>query len=86
MVNVLYYKLKGSGFISRPLQKFGSRSLLHLRPLANSAVMSTLTAYCQRVDETVRERTGRLSSYAEAKKVKLLTFHTHGCLRANLGN
>ena len=29
------------------------------------------------------QRTGHLSSYAESKKIKSLTLHTHGCLRAN---
>jgi len=32
--------------------------------------MSTLTVHCQWEDETVRERTGHLPSYAEAKKMK----------------
>src|SRR6218665_2283284 len=45
---------------------------------------STLTACCQWEDETVRERTGHSPSYAEAKKMKLLTLHTHGCPRASL--
>jgi len=39
-------------------------------PLANSATMSTLTAHCQWEGETVRERTGHLPSYAEAKNMK----------------
>src|SRR6218665_915042 len=47
-------------------------------------MMSTLTAHCQWEDETVRERTGHPPSYAEAKKVKSLTLHTHGCPRASL--
>jgi len=33
-----------------------------------------------------RERTGHLPSYAEAKKLKLLALHTHGCSRASVGN
>ena len=61
-----------------------SRFLFHLRPLANSDMMSTLTAYCQREDETVRKRICHPPSYAEAKKMKSLTLHTHGCLRASL--
>ena len=65
-------------------QKYGSRFLLHLRPLANSAIMSTLTARCPWKDETVRERTDHPPSYAEAKKMKSLTLHTHGCSRASL--
>ena len=54
--------------------------LLHLQPLANLALMSTPTVHCQWEDETVRERTGHPPSYAEAKKMKSLTLHTHGCL------
>jgi len=42
-------------------------------------MMSTLTAHCQWEDETVRERTGHPPSYAEAKKMKSLTHHIHGC-------
>ena len=49
---------------------------------AHSAMMSTLTAHCQWEDETVRERTGYPSSYA--KKMKALTLHTRGYLRASL--
>ena len=52
--------------------------------LANSAMMSTLTVHCQWEDETMRERDGRPPSYAEAKKMKSLTFHTHGCPRASV--
>ena len=57
-------------------------------PLVNSAMMSTLTAHChcQWEDETVRERTGHPPSYAEAKKMKSFTLHTHGCPRARLMN
>jgi len=47
-------------------------------PLVNSATMSTLTMHCQWEDETPSERTGYLSSYAEAKKVRSLTLHTQG--------
>ena len=61
-----------------------SRFLLHLRPLANSAMMSTLIAHCQWEDETVRERIGHPPSDAVAKKMKSLTLHTYGCLRASL--
>ena len=61
----------GSGFKPRPGQKFGSRFLFHLRPLANSAMMSTLTALCQWEDETVMERTGHPHSYALAKSVRI---------------
>src|SRR6218665_2277917 len=31
-----------------------------------------------------RKRTGNSFSYAEAKKMKLLTLHTHGCPRVSL--
>src|SRR6218665_2193034 len=33
---------------------------------------------------SMRVRTGHLPSYAEAKKIKSLTLHTHGCPRAIL--
>jgi len=49
---------------------------------ANSAMMSTLTAHCQWEDETVMERNGHPPSYAVAKKMKSLTFHTEGFLKA----
>jgi len=60
------------------------RFLLHLRPITNSAIISTLTAHCQWEDEAARERTGNPPSYAKAKKMKSLTLHTHGCPRASL--
>jgi len=44
-------------------------------------MMSALTVHCQWEDETVRERTGHMPSYAKAKKMKLLTLHTHGCTK-----
>ena len=69
---------------ANPGQKFGSRFLLHVRPLANSALMRTLTIHCLWEDEMVRERTAHPPSYAEAKKMKSLTLHTHGCPRASL--
>src|SRR6218665_423235 len=47
-------------------------------------MMSTLVIHCQWEDETVREKTGHLPSYAEAKKIKSLALHTHDCLRASL--
>src|SRR6218665_36552 len=78
VVSVLDCQSKGPGFKSRPGQKSGLRFLLHLCPLANSAMNSTLTAHCQWEVETVRERTGHQPSYAEAKKMKSLTLHTHG--------
>src|SRR6218665_3245462 len=46
--------------------------------------MSTLTVHCQWEDEMAKERTGHLPSYAEAKKMKSLTLHTHGCFRVRL--
>jgi len=45
-------------------------------------MMITLTAHYQWEDETMRERTGHPPLYAMAKKMKSLTLHTHGCLRA----
>lgn len=39
---------------------------------------SASTAYFEREDETLRERTGHPPSYAEAKKMKALSHHTHG--------
>src|SRR6218665_203344 len=38
-----------------------------------------LTAHCQWEEEVVRERTGHTPSYAETKKMKSITLHTHGC-------
>ena len=58
VVSALDCQTRGPGFKSRPGQKFGSRSLLHLPPLANSAMMSTLTALGHWEDKTVKERTG----------------------------
>ena len=52
--------------------------------LANSAMMSTLTVYCEREDETMKKWTGNLSSYAVAKKTKSLTRHTDSCPRTSL--
>jgi len=46
-------------------------------------MMSALTVHYQLEDETVRERIDHPPSYAEAKKMKSLTLHTHGCLRAS---
>ena len=84
VVSVLDCQSWGSGFKPRLVQKFGSRFLFHLRPVANSAMMSTLTTHCQWEDETVRERTGHPPLYAVAKKMKSLVLHTHFCLRASL--
>src|SRR6218665_2203429 len=79
VVSVLDRQLRGSGFKSRTRQKFSLRFLLHLRPLAKSAMMSTLTAHCQWEDETARKSTGHPPSYAEAKKMKSLTLQIPGC-------
>jgi len=43
--------------------------------------MSTLTVHCVWDDETAKEKAGHPPLYAEAKKMKLLTLHAHGCLR-----
>src|SRR6218665_2824430 len=40
--------------------------------------------YMKWEDETARERTGHSPSYAEARKMKSLTLHTHGCPEASL--
>src|SRR6218665_2608267 len=86
VVSVLDCQLRGLRFKSWPGQKIGSRFLRHSHPIANSAMMSklTLTIYCQWEDKTVREKTGHPPSYAEAKKMKSVTLHTHGCHRASL--
>src|SRR6218665_3721130 len=44
-------------------------------------MMSTLIVHCVWEDETARERTGHPASYTEAKIMKLLALHTHGCPR-----
>src|SRR6218665_414541 len=74
VVSVLDCKSNGSGFRPQAGQKFGSRFLLHLNSLANSAMLRTLTIHCHREGETVRERTGQPPSYAEANNS--LTPHT----------
>src|SRR6218665_116115 len=83
-VSMLDCQSRGLGFKSRPKEKFDSRFLLHLHLLANSAIMGTLTIHCQWEDETARKRTGHPPSYAEAKTIKSLTLHTHGCSWAGL--
>src|SRR6218665_1671583 len=72
---------QGSGFKSLKGLKFEISA--SSAPLANSAIMSTLTEHCQWEDETVKERTGHPPSYAEAKKMKPLTLQAQGCLRAS---
>jgi len=72
VVNVLDCQSRGSRVKNRPEEKFGLRFLLHLHLLGNSDMMSTLTWRCQledNLDKVVRERTGHLPSYAEAKKI-----------------
>jgi len=44
-------------------------------------MVSTLTTLCQWEDEMTREGTGHLTLYAEDKKMKWLTLHTHGWLK-----
>lgn len=82
VVSVLHCQSRGRGFNSH----YGRNlvrdfSVCHL---ANGTIMSTSTIPCQWKDETARERNGQPPSYAKAKKMKLLTLHTHGCPRASL--
>lgn len=51
-------------------------------PLGNSAMMSTPTIHCFWEDEKV-EWTNHLPSNAEILKMKSITLHTCGCLRAS---
>ena len=46
---------------------------------------SALTVHCEWEDERVREMTGHPSSYAVAKKLKMIILHAHDCLRASRG-
>src|SRR6218665_1552582 len=66
VVSLLDCQLRGQGYKSPPEQIYVSRFLLHLRPLANSAMTSTPTVHCQWEDEMARERTGHLPLYAKA--------------------
>ena len=87
MVKVLDDQWRGSGFRSRPGQKFVSKFLLHMSLIANSAtMMNMLTVHCQWDDEMGRERTGYQHTYAEAKNMKSLALHTCGCPRASLSD
>ena len=78
MVSVLDCQAKGSGF--KP-----AMAAIWFEISAPPALPSQICydEYIDRTlsveDETVRERTGHPPSYAEAKKMKLLTLHTHGC-------
>jgi len=47
-------------------------------------MMTTIAAHCQWEDEMLRERTGHPPSFAEAKKMKSVALHTHGCPRDSL--
>ena len=56
-------------------------------------VLSTQLNYDEYTDHTLsvgrldgEGKTGHLLSYAEAKKMKSLTLHTHGCHRASLSD
>jgi len=55
-------------------------------PLADSSVTSQPAVQCWWEDETARKRTPHPPPYAEAKKLKSLTLHNHGCLRTSLGS
>ena len=68
-------------FMNKCVQAYNLNSVDYApsTPLTNSAIMSTLTVDCQWEDEMARERIGQSPSYAEAKKVKSLTLHTHVC-------
>src|SRR6218665_1143027 len=44
-------------------------------------MMNTPTEHRRREDETVRERADQAPSYVEAKQMKSLRLHPHGCLR-----
>ena len=68
-------KSRGSGF------EISSSSVA---PSQMTSMLSTLTIHCQWGDEMARERTGHPLLYAKSKKMKSLTLHIHGCLRASL--
>jgi len=72
--SVLDYQSRGRRLISPP----------RYRDLCQDfcAMMSTPTVNCRWEDETVIERTDHPPSYAEAKKMKSLALHTHGCLKS----
>src|SRR6218665_546914 len=81
VVSVLDCRSRGLGFKSRP--KFGSRFLFHLLPLANSAMMSKLTAYSplsagSRDGEREDWPPSLMCRGPEAKNMKSLTLHTYG--------
>src|SRR6218665_16018 len=84
MVSVLDCQSRGSGVQIPARVEIGFEIPALPVHLANSAVVSTLTVHCLWGDETVRKRTGHPPSYAEAKKMKLLTLHAHGCPMTSL--
>src|SRR5688572_27043601 len=78
-------QLRSWWFKSPSGQTPGSRFLTNCAPCKlsysyNEYTDCTLSGEVQRV----RERIGHLLSYANAKKMKLLTLHTSGCLRVSL--
>ena len=75
-VSTLDSQSRGDGFNSPPWTET-SEILVPAAPPAKSVVMSTQTVYCLWEDETAMERTCHPLSYAEAKKMKSLTLHTH---------
>src|SRR5688572_16269459 len=58
--------------------------LVHLHPNSQLSCNEYTDRTLSVEDEMANERTDLLLSYAEAKKMKSLTLHTHGCLRAGL--
>ena len=79
LVSVLDSRGRDRGFKSRPgLTCHSTISQRHLRPLANSAMTTTLTIRCRWEGEATREMTGLLTSYAEVKKMKSLPLPIHG--------
>jgi len=49
-------------------------------------MMSTLTTHCRQEDEKARERNGHPFLFADARKMKSLTLHTHGCIIYSLSS
>ena len=68
-------QLRGQGFKFPKGQKLVLRFMLYLCLLEKSVIMSAPTVPCWwEEDEMVKERTGHPPSFAEAKKMKLITF------------
>ena len=84
VISALDNQSRGSVFKSRPGQKFGSR-FLHASsaPLANSTMMTRPTLTVGRQDG--EGQNWPQPSHAEAKKIKSLTLHPHGCSKAAKG-